>query len=51
MAALLTMRVKDLILRSIVKRYVSKDEAPGVEFRVLPRRQLRYPVNYLSDPP
>jgi hypothetical protein len=27
-AALLTMRISDLILRSIAKRCVSKDEAP-----------------------
>ena len=32
-AALLTMRVQDLILRSIAKRCVSKDKAAGLEKR------------------
>jgi hypothetical protein len=35
-AALLTMRVSDLILRSIAKRCVSKDDATELECALVP---------------
>jgi hypothetical protein len=40
-AVLLTMRVRDLILRSIAKRCVSKDEATDLENNVMMRRNAQ----------
>ena len=51
-AALLTMRVSDLILRSTAKRCVSKDEATAAEFSTSPSpRKLAVAAAFLMSSP